>query len=359
MKNNILIVGATFQGNDAVSNILSSLFYENVADDVQLYFLGYSKKNNETVINNHIYDYSLSNPFDTSLGYRGLRKLYSILHIDDRKLSTYYIYNKINRIGKNVPFSLIISASGRYCYSFASYYYAKKHNIELKIIYFDPFANNVYAINKRKRRKEEQAWINYASKIYYNAENLIPDEAKDDNIFSPFKIPVITRKQINTKKENVILYGGTFYSGIREPDGLGALEQQILGSGITIRCYSNISSVDWETNIEFLPLISSKEFKEKCQSAKALIYIGNIGGNSTSSKYLEYISLKKPIIGINVSESDEVRKYPYYIDCEGGRVLELLESIDEEALLEFNPNDVYPDRNAQRFARELLKIEGR
>jgi hypothetical protein len=76
--------------------------------------------------------------------------------------------------------------------------------------------------------------------------------------------------------------------------------------------------------------------------AKALIYIGNSGGNSKSSKYLEYISWKKPIVGINVETDNEVRKYKYYFDEKDpdlilklNKIVKIANNFSKEKLLPF------------------------
>jgi hypothetical protein len=108
-------------------------------------------------------------------------------------------------------------------------------------------------------------------------------------------------------------------------------------------------------NIESYDLITSEKFDEECKNAKALIVIGNKNVNAIPSKVIEALSYKKPIIGINMQESNAfLSKYPFYFDSKDDKLFKKISLLKES---DFNKYDVYssfPELNPDIFVNLLL-----
>ena len=350
----VLIVGINKNGSDAVSNIIFPLI-ENYGKDNMFYCLGFAADNLKDKSSSNIINIPIKNPFVSNYFYRILRKFMHIVKIDNAKLASLYIYRSIRKYCKKINFDLIISMSGRFCYTVASYKYAKKKNIRLKIVYFDPFVDNIFSLNKKMRIRTEKKWLEKADKIYYNNENISPKVYNNSNKFIPFKIPIEHQLLHNKKKSsNYFMYGGTFYKGIREVDQLYKFAKKLANTKYYIRCYSNLINPKRDEKIKFYPLLNHDLYVRECVNSDALIYIGNNDKNVISSKYLEYIAMRKIIIGINVGKSEEIRKYPFYFDANDSDLLNKINIIDKKALNNYNPYIDFADRNPNKIFNEIF-----
>lgn len=355
----ILIVGASLSSNDAISNIINNML-ACMNEDIIFYVFGYSNYNSvQANLSPQIVDLSVENP-RVKFIYRALDKMYRLVHLDREAITSVYAYQKMKYLCRGKKFDLIVSLSGLFCFANIAYKYSKKNNIPLRTVYFDPYVDNLYTLNIRKRKSKELKWAKQSEVILYNAENSRPKYI-DASKTIPFKIPIFISsirisdpKDIDEELSNALVYGGTFYPGIRTPDGLFELADKIAGTNIKIFCYSTFIHDAYKNILYFKPLLTANEYKKVCAKAKGFIYIGNNGGNSTSSKFLEYISFKKPIVGINVSELDEVRRYPYYIDIYDD-VYNKLTHIDQDIINGYNPYIDFPDRKPEKFFNKIFK----
>ena len=348
-QRNILIVGTTSIDTDTVSTIMNGILKKK---DLRTSFtcIGYSEKDYKKRIEENIECIGVKDPFK-KIKYRFLRRVFLLLNRDNYALTHEYILRKIVKNCGDKKFDLIASCSGRFCHTCAAYKYAKTNKIPLRIIYFDSFVDNPYTRNRTLREKIENCWFSYANKVFVNveAENY---KWKGINKIEYFKIPINEQNCLYERGHNYI-YGGLFYKGIREPAGIIELAEKLDNCPDKIVCFSNCVEQLQHRNISSFGLISHNSFLEECKKAKALIYIGNTGTKAKSSKYLEYISLHKPIIGINVSDDDEVRKYPFFFDADMKDLIEQIDSIKEDSLNVYRPINDYSDRDPsliyQRF----------
>lgn len=356
----ILIIGAAYNGEDAVSNILSDLC-ETMPDGYDFYMFGYKNEVSGNTGNCRIHDLSVLPPYKKhnllSFFYRAKRRICHFFKIESYNITEMYAYQSLKKKSRNNHYDLVIGVSGYFCFIEAAYRFSKAQNIPLKCIYFDPFVENLTAYNHKKRIKSEKKWVEYAKKVYYN-EEMEPPSIIYDN-FSLFKIPISlplkTQDSTQNDSSNELIYGGSFYKSRRQPDVLFNLSEVLNKTKYHIICFSNIKSNNNKDNISFNPIVDRKTFLERCKKAKGLIYIGNIGSNQISSKYIDYISLKKPIIGINVEKNNEVRKYPFFIEFNGNNIADELDNVDEEALAQYDPlKKDFTDRNILKAATELF-----
>ena len=354
MYKHILIVGCTAIDSDAVSPIIKNIIEQ--ADNEQSFVcIGYSEKSFVKRINDNLVSIGIKDPFlgNNAISYRILRRLYLWLNKDNFLLSTRYAFKKIKTLIKDEQFDLIIGCSGRFCFSEVGYKLAKERLIPLRLAFFDSCVYNPYVRNRAKRLKKQNEWISYAQKLLINIEAQSRLQDSDLSKTEFFKIPIRNRQVSFDRDSKNYIYGGTFYKNIREPDDIIKFADSLENDKDIVICYSNIPQEKSNNKIKFRKILPYAEFIDVCQSAKALIYIGNKGTDVVSSKFLEYLSLKKPIIGINVSEKDDVRKYPFYFDSDDDLLCEKIDSITINDLCGYDCYSDYPDRNPVYLYRLL------
>ncbi len=352
MTKTILLIGATKHGTSAESLILENLI-QLAPKNCDIHCFGFAEKNQNIQEEKN---YLIAHPFEgyslNSLFYRFKGKIYSLLKKDKAILAASYILRQLTKATKDLKLDLIIAVAGQFSFIEAAYLFASKHNLPLKIIYFDPFTQNISTINLQMRKALEKKWLSYANNLYYNLENSYPENLNKK--MRGFYIPIFLKPLENWQRNKTFLYGGAFYKQIRKPDGLYAFAKAIKNTAWHIECYSNLRDYPKISNIKFSPVISRADFHQKCQQAGALIYIGNTGGNSTSSKYLECIGYRKPIVGIQVAANDPVRKYKYYFDATDKNLIHKLSALTASELKNYDPFACYPERNGKNLAETLF-----
>ncbi len=353
MTKKILIVGITKNGMGATSGIMTEIM-SKIPEDCELYFCGYEGK---CGISKSKYNLSLPDPRYgikwSAVCYRIQRKILYKLGKENFLLGVKSIYTHLQKYAY-LNFDMVLGIAGLFGFMEAAYQFAHKNHIPFKLVYFDPFTNHSLAKNIYKREKVEHRWLAYADKVYYNLENLVPKHLQKLTKFVGFYIPFGPKKLTGWKQNDTLIYGGSFYKGIRDPELLYRFADSIKNSGVSIECYSSLKYCPKNVNIYFAPMLSRKQFEQKCLSARALIYIGNSDKNLKSSKYLEYMAWHKPIIGINIEPDNEVRKYKYYLDADDPELIEKLKRITPQELLAYNPLVDFPNRDPQKLADELF-----
>ncbi len=345
-KQKILIVGAGLGASDAVSGIMTNLA-NLVLNKQEVYFCGPNSIGTLLEDEHNIY---VPIPNLKSEIYRKIRTLFRLDScISDAKL----IFSILEKYA-NLEFDLVIAVGGVFSFIEAAYLFSLKYNIPLKIIYFDPFANNVFSINPKKRMQIEKRWLSYADVLLFNIENTCPSYLQRSPKLKYFYIPMFLKPVKNLTQDRTLVYGGAFYRHIRTPKLLYDFALSIKNKGFTIECYSQLKHCPQDIGIKFFPTLRRKDFEKRCQSASALIYIGNSGGDSKSSKYLEYIAMHKPIIGINVEPDNIVRKYKYYIDERDPHLIDKLNNINQDEILAYSPYIDFPNRNPKTLTDILF-----
>ncbi len=341
-RKKILIVGATTNGNGAVSSIIDTVLSENT--DYEFYCVGYGDRQSTDHPTPNIHNITFKDPFVTNIFYRAKDKIYRTVGIENYAVSSLYIFNKLLHLCKEHSFDMIVSASGWFCFTSAAYKIAKIKKIEFRMIYFDPFTNNAFTRNSKLRAKQEHTWLSYASKMFYDVDNDHPETKEFREKQIGFKEP-LRKREFKRPKNNHIIYGGFFYTDIRSPDGIYQLGELFRDSDKKIVCFSNLKEKGIFDNLEFKGLVPHDEFVTICEEAFAFIYIGNRGIGAKSSKYLEYISFQKPIIGIDVEPDNDVKKYKYYIDISDAQLKNKLDEISMSELSSYDSTLDYSDRS--------------
>ena len=356
MTKRILLVGITKGGTGPTSGIMTKVM-DQIEGNCEIYFCGYDPN---TPSLDDKYNLCLSDPrrgiSTPALRYRIRRKIHHLLQWDDCTLGSQTIFTHLQKYA-HLNFDLVIGIAGIFSFVEAAYQFARQNHLPLKLAYFDPFTNNSLAKNIKKREKLEQRWLSYAEKLYYNLENLVPAHLQKCNKLVGFHIPMFPQPLTTWTQDNALIYGGSFYKGIREPELLYRFANSVKNSRFSIECYSNLKYYPKDSNIHFAPMLNRKQFEQKCLSARGLIYIGNSDKNLKSSKYLEYIIWHKPIIGVNVEQDNEVRKYKYYVNENDPKLIEKLKSITQAELLAYDPLLDFPNRDPKVLAEELFRVE--
>ena len=355
MEKKILIVGATSGGSNAVSQIIYRIISSGNEDCV-FFLFGFNEGSFAARTKSNVHDILVKNPFKV-IFIRALRKIKVLLKQDIILFPTIYTYLLLEQKCRILDPDLIVAVSGRFCYAEAAYLFAKKHNIPLRIVCFDPFkSNTVFYINEKKRESVYSRWIKYSEKIFWNFENVVLGSDKSNIKTSVFKIPIGNVVNENKSDKRSIVYGGSFYGDHRTPEGLYKLNKLLSGTSYHIYCFSNYHDDNSYENLTFVSLVDPDKYSDICNNATAFIYIGNVNTNSISSKYLEYVVYKKPIIGIQVQQNNEVRKYPYYIDmeAEGDHIVSKLTEYCLLDKTDYLPTSTYPDRDPKFIFREFF-----
>ena len=251
-------------------------------------------------------------------------------------------------------FDFVIGASGPFFYMNAAYKYSKKTNSKFGMIYFDPFTNNVSAINKKKRSELEKKWYSYASFIFEERNaNKIPFE-DSKRISLAYDIPIF-EKSINGFENRPIIYGGTFYESFRNEQLLLDFVKKGNCKGQVFKVFSNKKQVfDSLDNVYSFGMVDTEDFDEECSNAKAIIVIGNGKDSKTyPSKLIDAVSYKKPIIGINIDNG--LIKYPFFYSSDDTKLFEKINSLKKSDLEMLDLYKIYPNRNPMVMVNSLIE----
>ena len=354
MTKKVLIVGATLHGVNAVSSIMEGIV-QAAPKNCEIFCFGFEENNGA------VYEpgnYLIQNPYEgyspLALYFRLQRKYLHLRKKDSALLASSYIFHRLEAVTRQQKFDLVIAVIGQFCYAEAAYLYASKHHIPLKIIYFDPFTDKTLSAIFPHRISVEKRWVSYADELYYNLENVFPSKETLNKKWIGFYIPIIPKDLTHWQLNRTLVYGGTFYPKIREPQLLYDFAVSIENRGVEVECYATLKTYPKQSSIRFFPLLTREAFSQKCREARALIYIGNTNFVSKSSKYLEYVAWRKPIVGINVEPDNDVRKYKYYFDAQDKDLIGKLNEVSPEELKNYNPANDFPERDPRQLAERLF-----
>ncbi len=352
----VLIFGYGNKTTAAVSNILlnlSKLIVEK--DNIEIVLFGYGELNETRRIHDKVSIVSIKDPFSKGnfTCYRLKRKINHIFHRDDLCLSWKHLNKEALKMFPD-KFDFVIGASGPFCYMNAAYKYSKKTNSKFGMIYFDPFTNNVSAINKKKRSELEKKWYSGASFIFEekNAKKIPFEDSK--RISLAYDIPIF-EKSVNGFENGPIIYGGTFYESFRNEQLLLDFVKKGNCKGETFKVFSNKKEVfDSLDNVYSFGMVDAEDFDEECSNAKAIIVIGNAKDSKTyPSKLIGAISYRKPIIGINID--NDLIKYPYFYSSDDTKLFEKINALKKLDLEKLDLFKVYPNRNPMVMVNNLLE----
>ena len=172
---------------------------------------------------------------------------------------------------------------------------------------------------------------NEATKAYYvdslklDAEKIfVIPQGVDTALFKP------TEKKVSIKSGIKLVYAGSFYPKLRDPEPL--LESVAKTEGVSIDIYGGVSSIQGE-GVLYAEKVSQQELVEKISKCDWLVFIDNAYGMQTSGKIFELLSLKMPILFIyrdtNSKVYQDAKKYKnvYFVMNEHAAVAEALKEM--------------------------------
>lgn len=356
---NVLFLGFT-NGAGATNSIMyKTMEFFPLDAKKSFYTMAYDSENKAEEHNGITY-LSIKDPFS---GYRRFlirmgRKIRSLLHMDYSLCSWRYLFRKARSVVRKNNIDVVVGVSGSSFYMKAAFEVARKTHKKLVLLYFDPYTRNVFSRNPKKRLKEEKKWLKLASSVLYDQDGREPP-VKCSGPNEPFLIPIFCNALGNkTPISNTVVYGGTFYPGIRDSKILVDYMNAHASDGVKFEIYTNSPEINRKEGlVEVFPLMPSALFTKECEKALAVIAIGN--GNNHKlipSKLLEIIGLRKPIIGLNFPEDTSYfRRYPYYFEGRDSSALYKIKQLSLKDLDHYDPLRDFPERDPRIFAAKLMK----
>lgn len=354
----VLIIG--IENDGAVSKIIKETLALFPKDKKYEFFccgLGEGQKK----IENNISFQTIKLPRLNDLFVKARRKILLFLKKDYYLVYWKSIYKKTSKIVKEIAPDIIVSVSGPFSYMKAGFELAKNNNLPLFLIFFDPFKDNYNIVNKQKAIEEAKKWCDYATEIFYDADTKVPVNGIEKKLTS-FLIPIFESNESN-KRNNEIIYGGSFYKGFREPSVLANFINAQKETNVEYKVFTDkkdsliIQRMLINKNVSFFEPIDEVSFNKICNKALGIIVIGNANQNATiPSKVLEAIGHKKPIIGINFGKKlYYIDKYPFFFDGNDENAVNRIINIDTKALSEYDIFHNFPERRPLLFVDKLIK----
>jgi hypothetical protein len=359
---NILIVGTRPEEASAISSVVDRICHV-LSSTFQFSFFSINYGHSKPQFLAESASFLMSDPISGffHVGRRIERKLSFSLGLDTGLFASREISSKLSSTFEGKSFDCVIAVAGNFAFFQAAFSFAKRSGLPLCLFYVDPFTSNPFAKNSRKRYENEKRWLDYCETAFYDKDGPEPPLQGDSSKMVPFLIPLDQKEGKFHEMNRSIVYGGSFYPGIREPDGLIDLARRKDMSEFTFEIYTDCFPFIDLPNVNVHPLIPKNEYLNKISNASATVVVGNSTNlRYQPSKYLEAISLKCPIIGVNNgAEIYELQKYPLYFDSHDPELPKKIQSLQARDF-SFDAFQIYPDRDpkvvGEIFKQQLIKI---
>jgi len=360
----LLFLGTTTKSSLAIAEILDTFLSTSIVSngDYAITCIGFSETINYNNDASSIINIELDDPFVglKHFGIRIKRKIDTSLNSNLGLSSSNYIYKQVLKLLNNQSFDYVFGVSGIFAFMQAAYRFSQKRNFKFVPIYLDPYSLRPNTSRKicMKKLVIEERWIKSAYKILYDADGSIPPFKEYEVKMIPFFIPIPDPVKTLPRRENTIVYGGTFYKGLRESDGIIELASREDMKNFSFEIYSNMNSNGKAPkNMHVHKRIKRIQFEKELLSASAVIVVGNKTNlRYQPSKFLTDISLRRPIIGVdNCHEIKYLEKYPFFYRADDQNLPTKLLSITNEQLLSFSPYSIYPERKPDAIVLAIIK----
>ena len=358
----VLIVGACPGSDDAISSIFECFLSVNLGNnDVSFFCFGPEHYRHVT---NGPHLVMEKDPLRGEVNItRAKRKILRKLNLDDSLIEARLCLKMLIKNFSKEKWDLIIGVAGNFSYIEAAMMFSKKFNAEFRFMTFDPYSQSPFiTFSRQKRVLKETEWVKNSTFYYvdHDGGGGLNVSAQNLNKERTFLIPF--RRYENSasdRRAKNIVYGGLFYKNVREPYSIISLASKPAMSGFTFEVYSNWKGTD-SANLHFHNLLSKKEFTEKLRTALAIAVVGNkkLSENYKSSKYLEAVSYKKPIIcfDMDISDSCELKNYPLLFTSSDPKLAEKLFAIrGGDYFGNVCLDDIFPNRKPENFVKTLLE----
>ncbi len=353
---NVVFFGAGGKSGPAVHNLLVNISSEIIKckRDINVFLVGYGDNNASELLFERCRLFTIKNPFRKySFSFlRLIRKASRVFKIDTPLLGSNYIYKKTRRLIKWAEIDHIFVAAGNFAYFPAAIKIAKKHNKKITFLYFDPFTENINAINKKRRLEIEKKWYECANSILIDSDDsFLPFEDSKNKVES-FRIPVFEQDSA-LSPHGPIVYGGVLY-GFRNLEKIENLLLRGSDANERIDFYTNAKKLPLIKNVNYHELVSQNEYKNIIKNCKAMIVVGNENVSCIPSKLFEAISLKKPTILINFSNLNLLLgHYPLFFDGDDSLVFKKINNFYKNFDGRIDIFSFFPDRKPQ-IVRDMI-----
>jgi hypothetical protein len=350
-KPSLLIVGAGFDGGGATPAVLCEIFTQKAFSDFDITFFGYGPVGVST--QKGIRCINICDPYIgfSHIFVRAYRKARFLLREDVFPSGVGYVTNCLKKATKMKKFDMVLGTPGTFME--CAYRFSKATGSPFSMIYTDPFSENPLSIAfKEERARIERRWERDASLIFYDHDGPEPPFIEYIDKKHEFYLPIPKPVVALPRRKKTIVYGGSFYPGLREPNGIFELARREDMKDYTFDIYSNVKAPSEATNVKVHGFTSVDKFKEVCLESSAVIVVGNkTSVTYMPSKFLTDISLRRPIIGVDTgSELLYLQKYPFFINYKDERLPQKLEAFSTDELLSFQPYRAFPERKPEDIA---------
>jgi hypothetical protein len=351
----ILVIGAAPEGSLAVSELAKATFSSDNWKNSFLNFYCYdiqekrfSDADHETFLE--------KSPFRGMRHWpiRILRKFKTMLRLDTGLASSKFAQKRIGKLYGKSKIDAVIAVGGLFSLVEAAFHFAREQNIPFTIIYVDPFTESQYAKGHR-RLKVEKRWLSYATSVFYDADGIKPPLNEFDYKKKPFFIPISDPVACLPDLEPIIIYGGSFYPGLRDVNDLQPLISRKDMKNYRFHVYSNLGIQKSKGTTSFFSSVEKNQFNDLVAKSMALIVIGNkTSQKSQPSKFLYGISQRKILIGINLGQKKaDFSRYPFYFDSLDPNLPQEIQKVTKDELLSFDVYGAFPERNPAVFAQQI------
>ena len=355
-----LVFGFGSKSGMAVHNILMDFFtFFTEKTDNEVVGFGYEDKQEIKNINHKFTYISVKDPFFSSKlnRYRVSRKLNKLFKKDSAVLSWDFAYKKALRLFKNKHFDCVVAGAGNFFYTQAAYRFARKNNYRLILFYFDPFTNGLSAVNKSFRLGIEKKWYDYSTKIFIDKDGAnLPFDDNDQKTDS-FLIPIFNKYRFE-ECDGRIIYAGSLYQGYRGKELLESFISTPFANNELFDLFiGKTSNINCQNNAKIFDYLKYDDYLDRCRKCKAIIVVGNgLDSSHIPSKILSAISVKKPIIGLNINpQIEQLKKYPLYFDGNDVTLFEKINKISRRECEAINIEEIFPERNPALLVNKLVK----
>ena len=193
-----------------------------------------------------------------------------------------------------------------------------KLSIPVAVYQLDPFYNINDTVNQRLK-KEFIKLISKDNICGLFTTDLLYNEYSRDEAFSDIleKVQVLQFPKLKKSKasginktenrKSTLLYAGSLYRGIRNPDILVSLSEALPENAQIVFCGGCDCPEDFEaikkSKVVCKGYLSQDELAKEYEKADVLVNIGNLVKNQLGSKIIDYISTGKPILNISQIEN--------------------------------------------------------
>lgn len=325
MKRILVITNECYTDESANAFCIEKIIECIAKFDVQVDILSISSKEQEIRISNNIHVFSIKKwGFKTSLigrlFTRIVRKIcYEFYCPDINILSLRQYLLKVKELLRSFEYDAVLAASGGF---FAQIVLCKIRGfVDQKTVslFFDPPVSINFLYNRQKIYYKKM--LSYEKEIFSKnsyillEDNLFKAMGRHDERYIQVGIPLITKKDIRNYVDNTVVFVGTLWNDIRNPEYIIKLLENI--PELKVRFYGNLQTKSVLESLGkrelYYGMLKYDKVDEILKNAKYLLNISNTNSVQTPSKIFEYISYGKPIINVIKNSDDKtvelIRKY--------------------------------------------------